>query len=60
MTNIALNLVFIPHFQATAAAWITVASYALVLVLALIFVLKNDVLSQKMEEEIPIPSEFAL
>jgi len=60
VTNIALNLVFIPHFQATAAAWITVASYALVLVLALIFVLKNDVLSQKMEEEIPIPSEFAL
>ena len=61
VTNVALNLALIPRFQAAAAAWVTVASYALVLVMATIFVLKNNVLSHKVEqEEVPMPSGFAL
>lgn len=43
--NIVLNLVFIPHFQANAAAWATVASYALLFATALIFVLRKKVLA---------------
>jgi O-antigen/teichoic acid export membrane protein len=59
--NVALNLIFIPRFQATAAAWITAASYALVLLIAFVFVLRNDVLSRTADEEpVPIPSEYAL
>ncbi|HEY5176397.1 MAG TPA: polysaccharide biosynthesis C-terminal domain-containing protein [Terriglobales bacterium] len=43
--NVFLNLVFIPRFQANAAAWTTVASYALLFLVLLVFVLKNKVLS---------------
>ena len=43
--NVFLNLVFIPRFQANAAAWVTVASYALLFSVLLIFVLRNKVLS---------------
>jgi O-antigen/teichoic acid export membrane protein len=43
--NVFLNLVFIPRFQANAAAWVTVVSYALLFSVLLIFVLKNKVLS---------------
>ena len=42
--NIVLNLVFIPRYQANAAAWATVASYALLFSLLLGFVLRNKVL----------------
>ena len=43
--NVFLNLVFIPRFQANAAAWATVACYALLFSVLLVFVLKNKVLS---------------
>lgn len=43
--NVFLNVVFIPRFQATAAAWVTVASYALLLTVLLVFVLRTKVLS---------------
>jgi len=43
--NLFLNVMFIPRFQANAAAWATVASYALLFSLMLVFVLKNKVLS---------------
>ena len=43
--NVFLNLVFIPRFQASAAAWITVACYALLFSVLLVYVLKNKVLS---------------
>jgi O-antigen/teichoic acid export membrane protein len=43
--NVFLNLVFIPRFQANAAAWATVVSYALLFSVLLVFVLKNKVLS---------------
>jgi O-antigen/teichoic acid export membrane protein len=43
--NVLLNVVFIPRFQANAAAWATVVSYALLFSVLLIFVLKNKVLS---------------
>ena len=43
--NVFLNLVFIPRFQANAAAWATVVAYALLFSVLLIFVLKNKVLS---------------
>jgi len=43
--NIVLNLAFIPRFQASAAAWATVASYAVLFSAVLIFVLRNKVLS---------------
>jgi O-antigen/teichoic acid export membrane protein len=43
--NVFLNLVFIPPFQASAAAWATVASYALLFSVLLVFVLKNKVLA---------------
>ncbi len=43
--NLFLNLVFIPRYQANAAAWATVAGYALLFSALLIFVLKNKVLS---------------
>ncbi len=45
MVNIVLNLAFIPHFQANAAAWATVASYTLLFVGVLIFVLRKKVLA---------------
>ena len=44
-TNVVSNLVFIPRFQANAAAWGTVACYALLFSLVLIFVLRKKVLS---------------
>ncbi len=44
-TNVVLNLVFIPRFQANAAAWATVASYALLFLAVLIFVLRKKVLA---------------
>ncbi len=54
--NIALNLVFIPRFQAKAAAWATVASYALLLSSALIFVLRRKVLAGvEKPDSIPAP-----
>jgi O-antigen/teichoic acid export membrane protein len=43
--NVVLNLVFIPRFQANAAAWATVASYALLFAATLVFVLKKKVLA---------------
>lgn len=43
--NVFLNLAFIPRFQANAAAWVTVASYALLFAVLLVFVLKNKVLA---------------
>ena len=43
--NVVLNLIFIPRFQATAAAWATVASYALLFSVVLIFVLRKKVLA---------------
>jgi O-antigen/teichoic acid export membrane protein len=43
--NVFSNLVFIPRFQANAAAWVTVASYALLFSALLVYVLKNKVLS---------------
>src|SRR5208283_873349 len=42
--NIVFNLVFIPRYEAIAAAWATVASYALLFSLLLGFVLRNKVL----------------
>jgi O-antigen/teichoic acid export membrane protein len=60
-TNVLLNGLFIPRFQAGAAAWATVASYALLFGMMLIFVLRNDVFSRRLaEESIPSPSEYAL
>lgn len=44
-TNVVLNLIFIPRFQAHAAAWATVASYALLFAAVLIFVLRKKVLA---------------
>ena len=59
--NVTLNWAFIPRFQAGAAAWATVASYTVLFGMMLIFVLRNDVLSRRVEEEaIPSPSEYAL
>ncbi len=43
--NVFLNLTFIPRFQANAAAWATVASYALLLLVLLTFVMRSRVLS---------------
>jgi O-antigen/teichoic acid export membrane protein len=43
--NVVLNLGFIPRFQANAAAWATVASYALLFSAVLIFVLRKKVLA---------------
>lgn len=60
-TNVVLNLIFIPRFQAMAAAWATVAGYAVLLGIMLGFVLKNDVLSRGGKEEVvPLPQEYAL
>ncbi len=53
--NIVLNLVFIPRFQAYAAAWATVASYALLFSAVLIFVLRKKVLAG-MEKRDPVPA----
>ncbi len=44
--NVFLNLIFIPRFQANAAAWATVASYALLLLVLLTFVMRSRVLSR--------------
>ncbi len=43
--NVLLNLAFITRFQASAAAWATVASYALLFSTVLIFVLRKKVLA---------------
>ena len=43
--NVLLNLAFIARFQASAAAWATVASYALLFSTVLIFVLRKKVLA---------------
>jgi O-antigen/teichoic acid export membrane protein len=51
--NVFLNLVFIPRFQANAAAWATVASYALLFAVLLVFVLKNKVLSSAPTSDAP-------
>jgi O-antigen/teichoic acid export membrane protein len=53
--NIVLNLVFIPRFQAYAAAWATVASYALLFSAVLIFVLRKKVLAG-IEQRDPVPA----
>jgi O-antigen/teichoic acid export membrane protein len=53
--NILLNLVFIPRFQATASAWVTVVSYALLFLAVLIFVFKRKVLAGTEEHE-PVPA----
>jgi len=56
-TNIVLNLVFIPRFQAYAAAWATVASYALLFSAVLIFVLRKKVLAGiEKRESLPAPA----
>jgi O-antigen/teichoic acid export membrane protein len=44
--NVLLNLVFIPRFQANAAAWATVASYTLLFLVLLTVVLSSKVLSR--------------
>ena len=60
-TNVVLNVIFIPRFQAVAPAWATVASYALLFGIMLVFVLRNDVLSRSVAEElIPPSSDYAL
>ena len=51
--NVFLNLVFIPRFQANAAAWATVVSYALLFSMLLVFVLKNKVLSSSPASDTP-------
>jgi O-antigen/teichoic acid export membrane protein len=43
--NVFLNLILIPRFQANAAAWATVASYALLLSVLLTFALRSRILS---------------
>ena len=43
--NVVLNLVFIPRIQADAAAWATVASYGLLFLAVLSFVLRRKVLA---------------
>ena len=53
--NIVLNLVFIPRFQAYAAAWATVASYAVLFSAVLIFVLRKKVLAG-IEKQDPVPA----
>jgi O-antigen/teichoic acid export membrane protein len=59
--NIVLNWVYIPRFQAVAAAWATVASYVLLFGMTLLFVLRNPVLSRgETKETLPPPSEYAL
>ena len=61
VTDVVLNLAFIPRFKAEAAAWATVVSYAVVFGMTLAFVLKSDVLSHRdREETIPSPTEYAL
>ncbi len=45
--NVVLNLVFVPRFKANAAAWATVASYAVLFTVLLVFVLKNKVLASE-------------
>jgi Na+-driven multidrug efflux pump len=61
VSNVLLNWIFIPRFQAEAAAWATVASYTVLFGLMLIFILTNDVLSRRVAEEtIPPLSEYAL
>ncbi|MGB8768200.1 MAG: polysaccharide biosynthesis C-terminal domain-containing protein [Candidatus Korobacteraceae bacterium] len=49
--NVILNLVFIPRFQANAAAWATVACYALLFSMLLVFVLRNKVLTHAAASE---------
>jgi O-antigen/teichoic acid export membrane protein len=61
VTDVVLNLVFIPRFQARAAAWATVASYAVLLGMTLVFALRSDILSRgNGEETVTPPSEYAL
>ena len=61
VSNVLLNWMFIPRFQAEAAAWATVASYAILFVMMLLFVLRNDVLSGRVAEEtMPPLSEYPL
>jgi O-antigen/teichoic acid export membrane protein len=61
ISDVALNWIFIPRFQAEASAWATVASYALLFTMMLVFVLRNDVLSHgEAEEPVPSPAEYAL
>ena len=50
-TNVTLNLGCIPRFQAAAAAWVTVASYGVLLGMMLIFVFKHDVFWRGMKEK---------
>jgi len=49
--NVLLNLLFIPRFQATAAAWATVASYALLFSAVFVFVLRKKVLASAPKSE---------
>jgi O-antigen/teichoic acid export membrane protein len=51
IANVALNLAFIPRFQAEAAAWITVASYALLFLSLLVYALRKNVLAQRVVED---------
>lgn len=53
--NVVINLVFIPRFQADAAAWATVASYAVLFSSVLIFVLRKKVLSTTEHESAIAP-----
>lgn len=43
--NVVLNVAFIPRFQANASAWATVASYAVLFLAVLSFVLRKKVLA---------------
>jgi O-antigen/teichoic acid export membrane protein len=61
LSDVALNWIFIPRFQAGASAWATVASYTVLFGMMLVFVLRHDVLSRRGEDEpVPSPSEYAL
>ena len=53
--NVVLNLVFIPRFQADAAAWATVASYAVLFSAVLIFVLRKKVLATAEPDSAIVP-----
>jgi O-antigen/teichoic acid export membrane protein len=50
--NVVLNLVFIPRFRANAAAWATVASYALLFAMVLAFVLRKRVLAPAQKRDL--------
>jgi O-antigen/teichoic acid export membrane protein len=59
--NVLLNWIFIPRFQAVASAWATVASYAVLFGMMLVFVLRHKVLFRPgAHETVPLQSEYLL